>query len=1172
MRRAHPFRFTSTVLCAAIGLLATAPRAQSYRLDVMAQTGGTLTIIDPLASINDRGEVAFTATESGAKRGLVSSTPGSHRTVTTFGGATRFGPGIAINNTVPAWVACRDFTGRNFLMRRWDSSQSRSWVFVGKSPLFVAASSLVDINDSNIVAFSGSINGGRSTALFAGSAEPPRQVATFSGAVQILPQISNTNRIVFRNKVRSIVVWPYPSGSPETIASASGGFTTTGTAPGISRDGTDVGFIGVNGGVEGVYLSTVHRGTRVLLPLFRVAAGAAAFANFDDGMRVGVVKLCANGMDRIVTVAFGGTYRPTASETWTGVFSVDVELIDDKGTLKTSVGSPTVVARAGGMVGGLAITAARIFDAPNANGDLAVHTRLAGNASAVVRAVRAGAVAINAIDVKQKDNEKAHNTEAYKAHFAVRRTQTFDVEIECSTLYSKICHEFVVEATHKFDTTPKTIPVPEVKGTANPARWEYEVKNVDKTAGSHKATLAINVPPTASIGSYTFKAKVQKRGATKADAEKDFPEAVVILFNPWQKTDPVYLAKATERTEYVLAQSGRIWRGSATRSTPKSWAYDQFDKGGITLDVTLDLIKDLKAAERVDAGLVARRLSAQVNSNGGGVLEGNWSGTYTGGKSPSSWTGSFAILKQWKTTSKAVKFGQCWVFGGCLTSTLRVLGIPARPLSNFSSAHDTDANKTIDIYLKANGTRDRARTDDSIWNYHVWCDAWIAGGWNAVDATPQELSDGEFQMGPAPLSAVSGNTGGKYDVDFVYAEVDADVKYFKPDATGKDKLIRTNTTHVGKNITTKKVGGTAKEDITSAYKAAPASGPTVLPSNVSVELLAPAGVPVGSKVDWVVELKNLGSVSRSIQVVMSGASHSYRGDVLGSLTPTTNQTVTIPATGMSRVTLSIPPAELARWLPRSRHFHCQAYLAVQGTTDEFADSASTEVTTGDVPITLTNPKVAQAETVGMSIAFDNPLVVPMTNVRVTFSVGAGLSIDKGTSKTIALGTIGTGAKIIASATALGLEVGVQAISVLIESDQLTELEGEASVEVTPCEGILPYGTNTGTLAGTGSTTPGGELTLSFGNPQTQTAAVFLMMSRAPASVPFPPFGTLLVDVSSAFAVRVGQFPGSGGKVDVTLRIPNIKIGSKAFMQGILFDAGASQQVRLTNGLTITICP
>jgi len=41
-------------------------------------------------------------------------------------------------------------------------------------------------------------------------------------------------------------------------------------------------------------------------------------------------------------------------------------------------------------------------------------------------------------------------------------------------------------------------------------------------------------------------------------------------------------------------------------------------------------------------------------------------------------------------------------------------------------------------------------SNDSIWNFHVWNDVWMArpnlpsgyGGWQAVDSTPQETSEG----------------------------------------------------------------------------------------------------------------------------------------------------------------------------------------------------------------------------------------------------------------------------------------------------------------------------------------------------------------------------------------------------------------------------------------------
>ena len=50
------------------------------------------------------------------------------------------------------------------------------------------------------------------------------------------------------------------------------------------------------------------------------------------------------------------------------------------------------------------------------------------------------------------------------------------------------------------------------------------------------------------------------------------------------------------------------------------------------------------------------------------MLVGNWSGDYDDGKSPTYWNGSVAILKQFVTSGQSVKYGQCWVFSGVLTT------------------------------------------------------------------------------------------------------------------------------------------------------------------------------------------------------------------------------------------------------------------------------------------------------------------------------------------------------------------------------------------------------------------------------------------------------------------------------------------------------------------------
>jgi len=62
--------------------------------------------------------------------------------------------------------------------------------------------------------------------------------------------------------------------------------------------------------------------------------------------------------------------------------------------------------------------------------------------------------------------------------------------------------------------------------------------------------------------------------------------------------------------------------------------------------------------------------ASKVNSNDDkGVVWGRWDGEYKDGKSPSSWSGSVKILKQWSENKmNPVKYGQCWVFSGVLVT------------------------------------------------------------------------------------------------------------------------------------------------------------------------------------------------------------------------------------------------------------------------------------------------------------------------------------------------------------------------------------------------------------------------------------------------------------------------------------------------------------------------
>lgn len=170
------------------------------------------------------------------------------------------------------------------------------------------------------------------------------------------------------------------------------------------------------------------------------------------------------------------------------------------------------------------------------------------------------------------------------------------------------------------------------------------------------------------------------------------------------------------KKEYVLADSGLIWRGSHTRMRPSAWNFAQFEKdilecsvwllsnvGKLTiagragkflhisdnpsgLELTATFIVTTWHLRSCSSGsshfrcgnftsfkcLLLRNLiqaNQQVNSPDDlGVLEGNWSNNYSGGTAPTKWQGSMLILQQFWKTKKPVKFGQCWVFSGVVTT------------------------------------------------------------------------------------------------------------------------------------------------------------------------------------------------------------------------------------------------------------------------------------------------------------------------------------------------------------------------------------------------------------------------------------------------------------------------------------------------------------------------
>nr|KAF6331173.1 transglutaminase 6 [Myotis myotis] len=439
-------------------------------------------------------------------------------------------------------------------------------------------------------------------------------------------------------------------------------------------------------------------------------------------------------------------------------------------------------------------------------------------------------IRVTEVDWQWPRNGAAHHTQEYPGpELVVRRGQmfTFMLELNCA-LDSKDTLIFTVE------TGPQASEALGTKAVFPTS--ELEVGNawtaVRAAQKGKTVTIKVTSPPDAVIGRYRLSARLSSR---RKHSDRKLGE-FVLLFNPWCPEDDVFLASEEERQEYVLNDSGIIFRGVEKCIRAQGWNFGQFEED--ILNICLSILDRSPSHQnnpatdvscRHDPVYVTRIISAMVNSNNDrGVVQGQWQGKYGGGTSPLHWRGSVAILHKWfKGRFKPVKYGQCWVFAGVMCTVLRCLGIATRVVSNFNSAHDTDRNLSVDKYVDSFGRTLEDLTEDSMWNFHVWNESWFArqdlgpsyNGWQVLDATPQEESEGVFRCGPASVTAIrEGDVHLAHDGPFVFAEVNADYITWLWNEDDSRERVYSDTKKIGRCISTKAVGSNSRVDITGLYK------------------------------------------------------------------------------------------------------------------------------------------------------------------------------------------------------------------------------------------------------------------------------------------------------------------------------------------------------------------
>uniref|UniRef100_A0ABI7XZM1 Protein-glutamine gamma-glutamyltransferase 2 n=2 Tax=Felis catus TaxID=9685 RepID=A0ABI7XZM1_FELCA len=599
--------------------------------------------------------------------------------------------------------------------------------------------------------------------------------------------------------------------------------------------------------------------------------------------------------------------------------------------------------------------------------------------------------------------------------------------------------------------------------------WTAEVVGQQDSALS----LQLSTPPNAPIGLY----RLSLEASTGYQGSSFVLGHFILLFNPWCPGDAVYLDSDEERHEYILTQHGFIYQGSAKFIKNIPWNFGQFEDG--ILDICLTLL-DMNPKFLRDAGrdcsrrsspvYVGRVVSGMVNCNDDqGVLLGRWDNNYGDGISPMFWIGSVDILRRWKSSGcQRVKYGQCWVFAAVACTVLRCLGIPTRVVTNYNSAHDQNSNLLIEYFRNEFGEIQGDKSE-MIWNFHCWVESWMSRpdlqpgyeGWQALDPTPQEKSEGTYCCGPVPVRAIKeGDLSTKYDAPFVFAEVNADVvDWIRQDDGSMHKSIN-HSLVVGLKISTKSVGRDERQDITHTYKypeGSPEEREAFKRANhlnkltekedtgMAMRIRVSQSMSMGSDFDVFAYITNNTSEEHTCRLLLCARTVSYNG-ILGPECGTKDLlNLSLAPFSEKSIPLRILYEKYCDCLTESNLIKVRGLLTEPAVNSYLLAERDIYLENPEIKIRiLGEPK--QKRKLVAEVSLRNPLTTPLSDCIFTVE-GAGLTEEQKVVEIPDPVEAGEDAKV--RVDLLPLHVGRHKLVVNFESDKLKAVKGFRNVIVGP---------------------------------------------------------------------------------------------------------------------------
>ncbi|XP_063970507.1 protein-glutamine gamma-glutamyltransferase K-like [Lytechinus pictus] len=630
---------------------------------------------------------------------------------------------------------------------------------------------------------------------------------------------------------------------------------------------------------------------------------------------------------------------------------------------------------------------------------------------------------VKSVDLCADANKKAHHTDLYEVdELVLRRGQVMNMSVTFDRAYNSAKDTLSLEllmGNRPSVSYGSRVPISLVTRAPPPDDFGLQVLS----SSGNTVTMKVFLASDALIGEYQV--VVCTRTEKEEEYRYEYDDNIIIIFNPWCKADDVFMEKNDWRNEYVMNEDGAYFFGTKDIQGRSDWYQGQFE--AVSLECALQLLhkSGISYRHRSSSIEVCRVLSAMTNSqDDDGILVGNWSGDYEGGTAPTAWESSTSILEEYMATGSPVCYGQCWVFGSLLTTLCRTLGIPCRTITNFESAHDSDANLTLDYHFDEEGFSKSDMDDDSIWNFHVWNDVWMArpdlpdgyGGWQALDATPQETSHGSFRMGPASLKAIKqGAVYLDYDTKFAFAEVNAETVYWTVPNNPRSppEVITTDPSGVGKKISTKSVNSYLRHDITEEYKYPEGSSlerisvfnasrhvkknknfRKDIKQDVEFQIVMPDETMIGSEFSVKVIATNKSNTTRSGSVTLTGSTIYYTG-VRKTKVYSSRRSFSMKAGETETETYTLDVSDYLTELTEYSGFTFFAMARVTQTQQVFSSKKDFVLTKPTLDL-ATSDVLKVGKPLSLSITFTNPLDRSVLNgqFRIEGPGIEGFKVDK----------------------------------------------------------------------------------------------------------------------------------------------------------------------------------